>query len=61
VPPAFAGFAFFGNLAILTVDLADDFRPFGFASPDFAGFAFSRSAILLLHAPERNTSCLDKF
>jgi hypothetical protein len=27
VPPAFAGFALFGNLAILTIVLADDFRP----------------------------------
>jgi hypothetical protein len=27
VPPAFAGFAFFGSLAILIIVLADDFRP----------------------------------
>jgi hypothetical protein len=27
VPPAFAGFALFGNLAILIIVIADDFRP----------------------------------
>jgi len=36
---SFRWFCFFGNLAILIIHLVNDFRPLGFASPDFPGFA----------------------